>query len=237
MASLGCALAPNLAVLLLMRVVQAGGAAMLQANSVALMRTTVGPQQLGRAIGAQGAAQAIGPGARTRGRWSAHPSWRVALGVLRQCARRDTGHRAGVVAVAPVPASRAAGPVRLGGVADVCRRAPCCCCSRCPCSLTPARPRRWGCSWRRRCASPSRFVRVERRAKAPLVDLRVFGDGRVTAAIASGLLGYLVLFGASASQPVVPGIGLPRIARRRWPDHHSAAIRAGPSRAARWHCR
>jgi MFS family permease len=38
-ASLGCGLAPSLAVLLIMRTLQGVGAAMLQANSVALIRT------------------------------------------------------------------------------------------------------------------------------------------------------------------------------------------------------
>jgi MFS family permease len=60
LASLGCGLAPNLSVLLAMRVVQALGAAMLQANSVALIRTTVRADQLTRALGLQGAAQALG---------------------------------------------------------------------------------------------------------------------------------------------------------------------------------
>ena len=59
-ASLGCGLAPTLSVLLILRVVQGVGAAMLQANSVALIRTTVRSDSLGHAIGLQGAAQAIG---------------------------------------------------------------------------------------------------------------------------------------------------------------------------------
>lgn len=59
-ASLACALAPDLRWLLAARGVQALGAAMLQANSVALIRTSVPRHLLGRAIGIQGAAQAIG---------------------------------------------------------------------------------------------------------------------------------------------------------------------------------
>src|SRR5882757_9112238 len=60
LASLGCGLAPTLAVLVGLRVVQGVGAAMLQANSVALIRTTVRGERLRLAIGLQGAAQAIG---------------------------------------------------------------------------------------------------------------------------------------------------------------------------------
>lgn len=58
--SLACALSPTIEWLLLSRVFQAVGAAMLQANSVALIRTNVPTASLGRAIGLQGAAQAIG---------------------------------------------------------------------------------------------------------------------------------------------------------------------------------
>jgi MFS family permease len=43
------------------RVLQAVGAAMLQANSVAIITAAVPRPELGRAIGVQGAAQAIGP--------------------------------------------------------------------------------------------------------------------------------------------------------------------------------
>jgi EmrB/QacA subfamily drug resistance transporter len=59
-ASLGCALAPNMGWLIAARIVQAIGAAMLQANSVALIRTSMPANKLGKAIGLQGAAQAIG---------------------------------------------------------------------------------------------------------------------------------------------------------------------------------
>ncbi|MBU4465903.1 MAG: MFS transporter, partial [Actinobacteria bacterium] len=58
--SLACGLSPTIEWLLLSRAFQAVGAAMLQANSVALIRTNVPKTSLGRAIGLQGAAQAIG---------------------------------------------------------------------------------------------------------------------------------------------------------------------------------
>ncbi|WP_153504058.1 MFS transporter [Cumulibacter manganitolerans] len=59
-ASLLCTLAPSLYVLIAFRVLQALGAAMLQANSVALIATAVPRELLTKAIGIQGAAQAIG---------------------------------------------------------------------------------------------------------------------------------------------------------------------------------
>jgi len=55
-----CGVAPTLAWLITFRVVQAVGAAMLQANSVAIITAAVPRRALGRAIGVQGAAQAVG---------------------------------------------------------------------------------------------------------------------------------------------------------------------------------
>jgi MFS family permease len=55
-----CGLAPSLPVLIAARVLQALGAAMLQANSVALITEAMPRSQLGRAIGIQGTAQALG---------------------------------------------------------------------------------------------------------------------------------------------------------------------------------
>ena len=59
-ASAGCGLAPSLAVLIGLRVVQAGGAALLQANSVALVITSVPARTRRAALGVQAAAQAVG---------------------------------------------------------------------------------------------------------------------------------------------------------------------------------
>ncbi|MGH7758120.1 MAG: MFS transporter, partial [Candidatus Dormibacteria bacterium] len=55
-----CGAAPNLIALDLFRVLQGFGAAMLQANSVALIVQAMPPKKLGRGIGVQGAAQALG---------------------------------------------------------------------------------------------------------------------------------------------------------------------------------
>ncbi|MGB9112931.1 MAG: MFS transporter, partial [Acidimicrobiales bacterium] len=60
LASAGCALAPNLPALVGLRVVQGVGAAMLQANSLAIINIAAPAGKLGRAIGVQGAAQALG---------------------------------------------------------------------------------------------------------------------------------------------------------------------------------
>lgn len=55
-----CGAAPNLAFLIVARVFQAAGAAMLQANSVAIITAAVPASVRGKAIGFQGSAQAIG---------------------------------------------------------------------------------------------------------------------------------------------------------------------------------
>ena len=59
-ASAACGLAWSLGVLIGFRVVQALGAAMLQANSVALVVTSVRPDRMRAALGVQAAAQALG---------------------------------------------------------------------------------------------------------------------------------------------------------------------------------
>ena len=59
-ASLGCALAPNLAALVALRVLQGMGAAMLQANSIALVATSAPAARLRLALGVQASAQALG---------------------------------------------------------------------------------------------------------------------------------------------------------------------------------
>ncbi len=58
--SAACGAAFNLPMLIISRVFQAAGAAMLQANSVAIITATVPASMRGKAIGFQGSAQAIG---------------------------------------------------------------------------------------------------------------------------------------------------------------------------------
>jgi MFS family permease len=59
-ASAACGLAPTLGALIALRVVQAAGAALLQANSVALVVTSVPARSRRAALGVQAAAQAVG---------------------------------------------------------------------------------------------------------------------------------------------------------------------------------
>ncbi len=62
LASAACGLAPSLSVLVVCRLIQAVGAAMLQANSVALVTTSVPPGRMRLALSIQAAAQAVGLG-------------------------------------------------------------------------------------------------------------------------------------------------------------------------------
>jgi EmrB/QacA subfamily drug resistance transporter len=58
-----CGFAPNLPVLIAFRILQAIGAALLTANSVAIVVLAMNPEERGRGLGLQSAAQAIGLGA------------------------------------------------------------------------------------------------------------------------------------------------------------------------------
>jgi len=58
-----CGFAPNLPCLILFRVLQAVGGALITANSVAIVVMATGPEERGRGLGLQSAAQAIGLGA------------------------------------------------------------------------------------------------------------------------------------------------------------------------------
>jgi MFS family permease len=77
-ASVACGLAPSLGLLIAFRLVQAAGASMLQANSVALVTTSAPRGATRLALGAQAAAQAIGlaAGPTLGGLLTASVGWR-----------------------------------------------------------------------------------------------------------------------------------------------------------------
>ncbi len=78
-ASAACAIAPDLALLCVFRVLQAVGAAFMQANSIALIASVCSPERLGRTVGVQAAAQAVGlaAGPVVGGALIALGSWRL----------------------------------------------------------------------------------------------------------------------------------------------------------------
>jgi EmrB/QacA subfamily drug resistance transporter len=194
LASAACAAAPSLLALDLLRVLQGVGAALLQANSVALIATSVPRRLLGRALGIQGTAQAVGlaAGPTVGGLLVAAGGWRwiflvnVPVGVI------------GVVSgVLLLPRSRhlaARTPVDLVGVLLL---VPAVSAVLLSLSLATHRP------------DPTTVLALavaavvlgtgfavrQRRAAHPLIDPELFRLPGLSLGLAGGLLGYLALFG------------------------------------------
>ncbi len=195
LASAGCALAPSLSVLVLCRVVQGVGAAMLQANSVALITTAMPRGRLGRGIGAQGTAQALGLalGPAVGGLLIALGGWRLlflinvpvglvgtAAGWLLLPRTRDLAPRTrfdwtGLALFIPaVSAVLLALSLGAGGQLGL------------PASFAVSAIA---------IGAAVGFLRHERHTPAPMLDLGLFTRRQFSAGVSAGLLGYLVLFG------------------------------------------
>jgi EmrB/QacA subfamily drug resistance transporter len=199
--SVACGLAPTLAVLIGARLFQAVGAAMLQSNSVALIAEAMPPRLLGRGIGIQGTAQALGLalGPAVGGVLIALGGWRLiflvnvpvgALGLVLGwfLLPRSRSHRAiegrdrrGAVLLALA----AAGPLlylSLSIHAGYGR----------PALLLALIGG---------LAAAVAFVRRERRTASPLIDLSVLQRPAISVGLWSGLVSYLVLFGTLFAVP------------------------------------
>ena len=202
-ASAGCGLAPTLWSLVILRVVQAFGAAMLQANSVALVATSVSPGRRRAALGIQAGAQAIGLalGPTLGGVVVSSLGWRwifginvpvgivaIAAGWLLLPRTRDRGaatdlDRWGIMLLAAastallVALSSAAGlplpATAIGGLAVIA------------------------------VATTVLLIRWERRAPRPLLDPAVLASAGVGVGLGGALLAYLVLFGPLVLFPQV----------------------------------
>lgn len=191
-----CGLAPTLAMLIAARVLQAVGAAMLQANSVALIADATPRRQLGRAIGVQGTAQALGLalGPAIGGVLLAIGGWRLiflvnlpagAIGLAlgwfllpRSRSRRAAG--AGDYLAAPLLALAVAGTLIYLSFAGEAGYAS-------PLLLTALLAG---------VAAAIAFVRHELRADSPLIGLSLLRRPALSVGLSSGLVSYLVLFGA-----------------------------------------
>ncbi|HZV48776.1 MAG TPA: MFS transporter [Candidatus Dormibacteraeota bacterium] len=199
--SAACGLAPNLPTLIGARVAQALGAAMLQANSVALIRDAMPSRQLGRGIGVQGAAQAMGLafGPALGGLLIAIGGWRliflinVPAGLLGAALGwfllpRTRGLHGGQSfdwpgAAAFVPAVGALLAAISFGHTEGWTS---------PLILALFAAALLG---------NAAFVVRERRAATPMIDLRLFRSVSFSAGISSGLLSYLVTFGTMLVVP------------------------------------
>jgi EmrB/QacA subfamily drug resistance transporter len=191
-----CGLAPGLGWLIAARVLQAFGAAMLQANSVALIVHAMPKDKLGRGLGVQGAAQAFGLalGPAIGGVIVGLAGWRLIFFV-----NVPVGVVGMVLGWFLLPRSRELEAqtkfdwpgtfLLIPAVAAVLL------------SLSEAARVGWESTqvlvlvlvaallW-------ALFVARERRTETSLIDLRLFRQANFSAGIVSGLLAYLVLFGA-----------------------------------------
>ena len=190
-----CGLAPTLPVLIAARVLQAVGAAMLQANSVALITEALPRPLLGRGIGVQGTAQALGLalGPAIGGALLALGGWRLiflvnlpagAIGLTlgwfllpRSRYRREAGRAdhlgAGLLAL------EAAGPLLYLSLAN---------------RAGYANPQLLVALIAGSLAAIG-FVRRERRVDEPLIELSLLRRPALSVGLSSGLVSYLVLFG------------------------------------------
>jgi EmrB/QacA subfamily drug resistance transporter len=198
-----CGLAPSLPVLIGFRVLQAIGAALLSSNSVAIVVAAAGPERRGRALGVLSAAQAVGlsAGPAIGGLVIDLLDWRwvfwinVPFGLVgtvmgwfvlpptRDLPDDDRFDWRGALLIAPALTALVA--MLNEGYA-------------------------WG------ATSPlflgcgvlavvllMLFVRSERRAAAPLIDLTLFRSAAFSAGNGAGLLAYAALFGLFFLMPFV----------------------------------
>jgi EmrB/QacA subfamily drug resistance transporter len=196
-----CASASSLGTLDAYRVIQAIGAAMLQANSVAIIALAVPRARLGRALGIQGAAQAVGLalGPSIGGLLLTVGSWRLLFLV---------NVPAGLVGVAAallfIPRStHLQERVRFDwfGLAIFFPAV-----SLFLFALSEGDRHGWSSTIIVSAIGLSvilgvAFVLWERRCSSPMVDLSMFSRIRFTSGIAGGLLAFAVLFGLMAVTP------------------------------------
>jgi EmrB/QacA subfamily drug resistance transporter len=191
--SLGCGLSSTLAVLLAFRTVQAIGAALLQANSVALIRTTVSPGQLNRAIGLQGAAQALGLalGPTIGGLLIAAGGWRWVFWVNLPIGLLGIG--SGLLLLPRTRVRASAGGFDWTGLGCL---LPATGALLLGLSMLADRP-----AWAiglilLGLAGLAGFGLLERRAGNPLIEPSLLHDRALRTGLSGALLGYLVLFAA-----------------------------------------
>ena len=194
-ASAACGLAPTLTALIALRVVQAAGAAMLQANSVALVSTCTPSGQRRKALAVQAAAQALGLaiGPVAGGLLVASAGWRwiflinVPVGLVavlagvyllprtRHRAARQGSDPLGVTLLATAAAGLLVAVSALSG------------------SGLPA----WAAlgAAAAAVAAGAALPWWERRSAAPLIDVPMLAAARIAPALAGAMCAYMVLFG------------------------------------------
>lgn len=202
-ASAACGLAPTLGALVGFRVLQAVGAAMMQANSVALVTTSAPRDRLRTALGVQAAAQALGLalGPTVGGALVSTLGWRwvfgvnVPIGIValvaghyllpRTRARSRAGHfdTPGLILLAATAVSGLLAVSALSGL-------------RLPVWAAVA-------LFAVAAVAGRAFAVRQRRAPHPLVDPALMRRRAISFGLAGALCGYLVLFGPLVLVPVV----------------------------------
>lgn len=205
LASVACGLAPGLGWLAGFRVLQAVGAAMLQANSVALVVTSVPATKRRAALGVQASAQALGLalGPALGGVLVSTLGWRsvflvnAPVGVagliagrflLPRTRDRTPLGRFDYAGLALLPLASTTSLLALSGFSGLRMPGPAVAALAVVAAFAVAG-----------------FIRRERRAESPLVDLATLRPAPVSAGLAGALCGYLVLFGPLTLFPQVLG--------------------------------
>jgi len=189
-----CGFAPTLSFLIGARVFQAIGAGLLQANSVAIITAAAGPERRGRAIGLQGAAQAIGLslGPALGGVLIQSLGWRWVFWI-----NVPAGLLGAVLGWLVLPQTRGLRPHQRFDWGGAVLLGP----ALTALLLAVNEGRRWG--WTSplllACALGGAvlllaFMWHERRTASPLIDLRLFRVAAFTAGTMAGLLSYGILF-------------------------------------------
>ncbi len=203
LASAACGFAPSLLALVAFRVVQAAGAAMMQANSVALVTTSAPRERMRSALGVQAAAQALGLalGPTVGGALVSTLGWRWVFWV---------NVPVGVVALVGghylLPRTRARTRVARfdwWGLALLATATTSALMAVSAASGLPVPG--WGVAVLSGVAAVASrgFVRRQRRTAAPLLDLALLRVRAVASGLLGALSGYLVLFGPLVLVPVV----------------------------------
>ncbi len=195
LASVLCGLAPDLGALCGFRALQAVGAAMLQANSLAIIVLVVPARALGKAIGLQGAAQALGLalGPTVGGLLLAASGWRLIFFV-----NVPFGIFGVLAAILLVPRSRnLMARVRFDwtGLAIFFPAV-----AALLSAITFGSEQGWGSPLIVSLFALSGvlgvvFIWHERRDRAPMLDLALFRNAHFSTGIVSGMGSYLVMFG------------------------------------------
>jgi len=199
--SAACGLAPDLVALDCFRVVQGFGAAMLQANSLAIINLSAPRAALAKAVGVQGAAQALGLalGPTVGGALIAAGGWRliffvnVPVGVV--------GVMAGLAFIPRSRHLRARAPLDRAGLALFVPAM-----GALLVAVSVGERWRWGSAgvvalFAVGIVAGAGFFARERTARHPMLDVALFRRRSFSFGIASALLAYLVTFGVLLVAP------------------------------------